>query len=87
MTTRHKIGMKQDDAVDEYAVPGKPGAYCCGHHAIPCHLKKKKRYFTDLLRHLCVYLGHCSKVIKIAQSDTFKKMMMFVGFVLSLKWH
>jgi len=48
---------------------------------------KKKRYFTDLLRHLCVYLGHCSKVIKIAQSDTFKKMMMFVGFVLSLKWH
>ena len=56
---------------------------------MPYHatFKKKKRYFTDLLRHPCVYLGHCSKVIKIAQSDTFKKMMMFVGFVLSLKWH
>lgn len=40
---------------------------------MPYHATFLLRYFTDLLRHLCEYLGHCSKAIKIAQSDTFKK--------------
>jgi hypothetical protein len=53
---------------------------------MPYHATFFLRYFTDLLRHLCVYLGHCSNVTKIAQSDTFK-MMMLVGFVFSSKWH